>query len=112
MKYIKTFEGLFTKKIKDTINIDEDIIQDLIKNEQNSDVKQILLIISKKLNHDYVTLSYDEKIINDDSLESLKSLGFSVKTYDDSNEYSEDFENKVKISWKYIGKNIIDISEG
>lgn len=109
MKNLKTFESFFSKP--KSIELDEDIIYDLVRSEQDYDVKQILLIISKHLNQNYLTLSENERIINDRSIEKIKSLGFLVKIYDDSNEYSEDFADKIKISWDYIGNNVEDIDE-
>jgi hypothetical protein len=111
MKNLKTFEGFFNFKKEKGVDIDEDIILNLVRNENDPDVKQILLIISNHVNQHYVTISEDNDFITDESIEKIKSLGFLVKVYDDSNEYSDDFANKVKISWNYIGENIEDIDE-
>ena len=116
MKNLKTFESFFKKAVNylkgpKRVDIDEDILYNMIKNEKNYDAKQILLIISKHINLYYITLYETEKFINDESIERIKSLGFLVKVYDDSNEYSDNFADKVKISWNYIGKNIIDIED-
>lgn len=112
MKNLKTFNehnmwnAIFNwHNSKNSIKLDEESILDLIKNENNFDVKQILLMISKKLNHNSITLSYSEKFINDESIKSIKSLGFYANVYDDSNEHSEDFHDKVNIRWNYTGKN-------
>lgn len=112
MKNLKSFEAfgnLFPKTTK--LDLDESIIGKLIEDEEDSDVKEILSIVSKYINHDYITLYLTEPFMNDVSIQRLKSIGFSVKIYDDSNEYTEYPADKVKISWNYIGSNIINYED-
>ena len=78
-------------------------ILNFIQNSRGN-LRKILKLISKRLTQEYITLNHEDC---KDVIDNLKSFGFSIKIYDDSNEYSENFDDKVKISWKCDFENTI-----
>jgi len=105
MKNIKNFNDFdkineeFFNKNNNLIELDDYKILNLYKNSRN-ELKRIFKIISHRLSEEYITISFD--IIDQNDIDRLKNLGFGVKIYNDSNEYSEDFRDKIKISWKCV----------
>lgn len=91
------------KKDNDIIILNDYIILNFI-NSSRGNLRRILKIISERLTHRYITLYYGDCY---DIIDKLKSLGFGIKIYDDSNEYSENTDDKVKVSWEY-DNTIID----
>ena len=73
--------------------------------KSRGNLRKILKLISRRLTHEYITLYYEDC---ESIIDNLKSLGFTIKIYDDSNEYSENFDDKVKISWECDFKNTIN----
>lgn len=107
-KHIQSFEK-FNEKLnifdvsKKVILNDYTILNFIQKSQEK--LKKILKLISERLTQEYITLYYEDC---KDVIDSLKSFGFGIKIYDDSNEYSENFDDKVKISWKCDFKNTIN----
>ncbi|MFA5585585.1 MAG: hypothetical protein WDA02_03450 [Saccharofermentanales bacterium] len=108
-KHIQSFEKFNEKlNIFDVRNSKKVILNDYtILNfiqKSRGKLKKILKLISEKLTQEYITLYHEDC---KDVIDSLKSFGFDIKIYDDSNEYSENFDDKIKISWKCDFKNTI-----
>lgn len=96
MKKLFSFKNFFKKDNK--ISLDDNDINKLIF-QSIGKVKSILEIIKNNLKLEYIVLSNKDYSIRD--MSKLRNLGFDVEQYDDSNEYSEDFNDKFKIKWKF-----------
>jgi len=92
-KHIKSFNEAFRDSKKVILN--DYTILNFITNSRGV-LRKILKLISERLTQEYIVIYHEEC---KDIISDLKSFGFGVKIYDDSNEYSENFDDKVKISW-------------
>lgn len=110
LKHIKSFkevsENLNISDVKDDkkVTLNDHIILDFI-NKSTGRLKKVLKLISERLTQEYIVIYHEEC---KDIIDDLKSFGFGVKIYDDSNEFSENFDDKVKISWKCDFANTIN----
>ena len=99
-------------KSSELIQLNISIIEKLI--EDNTDLEKILKYVKTYVDDFYGEDSgngedgedYPDNYIvfndiTDEESDKLKELGFGVKIYDDSNEYSNDFRDKYKISWDW-----------
>lgn len=92
---LQKFKDFF--KNKKLLKIDSESLHTLISNCDDRETKQILLYISKRIETgSYITKS---NLISIEVIENLKNMGFVVEDKDETNEYSEDFENTITILW-------------
>jgi len=97
-------------KSEERIEIDPDVVDDLLATEDLSD--SVIKILNKIKEYAIGYHEYQEMAdadypasylvfedVSDDDVITLKRLGFGVRIYDDSNEYSESFGDKCRVIW-------------
>ena len=104
---------------KHVIEIDADVVEELLMMDGLSD--SVIKILNKIKRyavgyHEYQEMAdadypdsyadYPDSYIvfedvSDEDVRTLKELGFGIRIYDDSNEYSESFGDKCKIMWEW-----------
>ena len=95
--------------IDDLINNTQDIVMKKIYGSikfHNEMYKEWLIDVEKNGDDESSDDTYPESEITiryqyDKIIRELMDTGFGIKVYDDSNEYSDDFTDKVKISWEW-----------
>lgn len=95
MKHIQNYTNFNEKYHDDLITLNDYNILSLISKSRGV-MRYVLKLISERLNNGYIVINYQDCV---DIIDDLKSMNFDIKIYDDSNEYSENFDDKVKISW-------------
>jgi hypothetical protein len=95
------------------IKVDEEVLDKLQKSRDVSHKLWKILEKIKKYTIEYKRCMDNPKIedfpdnyvvygdLNRDDAKKLMEFGFGLKIYDDSNEYSDYFGDKYKISWEY-----------
>jgi hypothetical protein len=97
------------------IEVDASVIEDILRNEEVDDSLRFVLNKIRSYAQQYRNCMDDESCghylssylvfeeLPDETVKQLRKLGFGIRIYDDSGEYSDSFGDKYRVIW--IWKN-------